>query len=515
MSALRLARLGQVAAALAVLGGAPVGCSLTLDFEDECKVEADCAVVGRGMRCDRGFCTKKDLLQVDGPCDRVFGEDPRTAAEGSVIVIGTLLPKSGALGSYGQPMENGVELAVSEINQSGGVLGRKIGVVACDSGTDAAQGVLGARHLVDVAEVDAIVGAGASGVTIEAFTKVAKPGGVLMVTPSATSPAITNLPDDGLLWRTAPSDAIQGRAIAGHLLESGARRVAVVNRDDAYGNGLALVVQQELCAATTCTSDNFINRVYAQDFADPVREGQQVAIVADLEAFAPDTVVLVAFVEDGVRLLNLAEGKGFRWVLTDGMKDAGLLGPRVSGAAPGTGVASDATLCAIVGTNPGAPDPTFFQPFEVKYSGRYGTPPKNFEARSYDALYAIGLAYAAAHGAGVADADVDGRALALGLTRLASGLPIAFGIEEWNSGVAALSADATTSIDISGASGRLDFNPVVGEAPGAIDLWRFDLDAASDDAKIEELGVVLDDTGRYIQGVVTARPTGDPCRSGR
>lgn len=517
----RRLRAHLLAVLVAVASGAPsAGCSLALDFDDQCTRDADCDAVGRGLRCDRGFCVKRDLVQVDGPCGRLFGEDPRDAEPGSVILLGTILPKSGALGTQGQPMENGVDLAVNQINQIGGVLGRKIGVLACDSGTSSAQAVAAARHLIDVGGVDAIIGAGASGTTIDAFSTVAKQAGVLMISPSATSPAISNLSDDGLLWRTAPSDAIQGRAIAGYLLErglgAGQHHVAIVNRDDAYGNGLALVVQQEFCAAAAaCTDSTFLVDVYGSDADAAGLAAEQQQIVDDLVAFGPDAVVLIAYPQDGLQFLSLASGKGFAFVLTDGTKDLGLLGAHLATPQEGLPTIDDATLCALVGTNPSAPAPEYFDAFARAYQARFDTSPNNFEAKAFDALYAVGLAYAAATGAGVAPGDIDGRALAQGLTRLSAGDQVRFGIEDWNTGVTALSSGDRTTVDVSGASGPLDFNAVVGEAPGAIDLWRLDLDAPQDDGKIEELGVVLDDTGDYIQGVVGARDPNDACRTTR
>lgn len=489
-------------------------CSLALDFDAECKGDEQC---GRGERCVQGFCELPPLVDPDpnGTCTRLIGPDPRTSEPGTVILIGSLLPKSGDLGPLGQGMENGVELAVTEVNQIGGVLGKKIAVLACDDGTDVDKAKRSAKHLVDVARVQAIVGAGASGVTIDVFTAVARPAGVLMMSPASTSPAITSLPDDGLLWRTAPSDAIQGRAIAGLIDEAGYARVAVVNRDDAYGNGLAQVVQLARCGGGGC-GDAYASYIYPSDSNDPAQATRQQAIIGELEVFRPDVVVLIGFVTDGVAFLNLAAGKGLHFVLTDGMKSGALLGARLATppAEGATGVVDTQILCDLVGTNPGSPNPTNFHPFEVKYEARFGGKPNNYEAQAYDAAYAIGLAYAAAGGAG--HPDPDGRALAVGLTRLVGGEAVVrSGPDDWNVGVAALSGGPTSLVDLVGVSGLLDFDPATGEAAGTIDLWRFAPDAATDDQKIENLGVVLDDRGQYIPGVLAPRPAGGICASTR
>ncbi|MCA9516843.1 MAG: ABC transporter substrate-binding protein [Myxococcales bacterium] len=501
-----------VAGALFVAQGVGA-CSLALDFDAECSRDDQC---GRGEECLQGFCELPPLVDPDpnGTCTRIIGPDPREADPGTVILLGSLLPKSGDLGPLGQAMENGVELAVTEVNQIGGVLGRKIAVLACDDGTDIEKAKRSAKHLVDVARVPAIIGAGASSITIDVFSTVARPAGVLMMSPASTSPAITSLPDDGLLWRTAPSDAIQGRAVAGLIAELGYARVAVVNRDDAYGNGLAQVVQLALCGETGC-GDAYASYIYPPDSADPAQATRQAAIIGELEAFTPDVVVLVGFVTDGVAFLNLASGKGFRFILTDGMKSRTLLGDRLATPDPTEpGVVDTQILCDLVGTNPGSPNPTNFRPFEVKYEARFGGKPNNYEAQAYDAAYAIGLAYAAAEGAG--HADPDGRALAVGLTRLVGGASaIRSGPDDWNVGVTALSGGPTSLVDLTGVSGLLDFDTSTGEASGTIDLWRFAPDAADDDQKIENLGVVLDDRGQYIAGVLTARPSGGACGSTR
>ncbi len=374
MAAAQRLRLALAAAGALVAAALP-GCSLSLDFDDECSVDDDCTTVGRGLRCDGGFCVTRDLVESSGPCSRFYGEDPRTAPPGTVILIGTLLPRTGALGGFGDAMDNGVRLAVEEINQSGGILGKKLGVLSCDDGTDVAQAEKAARHLVDVGHAKAIIGAGASSVTIETFNRVAKPNRVLMMSPSATSPAISNLPDEGLLWRTVPSDAVQGRAIAEYIIHSGFKVVAVVNRNDAYGNGLAAAIQTRLCTASSfaCTPDTFLNRGYSAEDKTPQQEADQAAIVTFLEAKRPDAVVLVGYIPDGIAFLNYAREKSFSFILTDGMRDVALLGT----LAGQVGVIDKDILCTLVGTNPASPSGELFNQFALRYEGKFSGPPEH------------------------------------------------------------------------------------------------------------------------------------------
>lgn len=489
-------------------------CTAVLSFDDECSEDADCDAIGRGLRCDDGFCVERPLIEAapcptcpkNSGCDRLYGEDPRLAPPGTVLTIGTLLPRSGALGAFGDGMDNGVRLAVSEINQSGGVLGKKLAVVSCDDGTDAAQAERAARHLADVADARAIIGAGASGVTIEAFNRVAKAARILMVSPSATSPAISNLTDDGLLWRTAPSDAVQGRAIAEYIARKGFNKVAIVNRNDAYGNGLSNAISTQLCASspTFCGTDKILPRLYSGD-TGPLQADDQAKALADVIAFAPDAVVLIAYVADGISFMNLANGKGLRFILTDGTRDVALLGS-TSGQ---PGVSDAAILCTLVGTNPASPSGELFNAFALKYDANFQSPPGTFAANSYDAAYLVALAYGAARGAGVLDPD--GRALAEGLVRLSSGGRIELGVQDFGRALTELSRAGDTTVDVVGVSGPLDFDPTTGEAPSGIEMWRFDTSLT----RISNLGVVYDGQSSYTFDAVLQDPPGGACGGAR
>lgn len=499
---MRTLRAGFLIATLTALPG----CSAVLDFDDECAIDSDCDAIAVGLRCDAGFCIAKDLISPTGPCDRIYGEDPRTAPPGTVLTIGTLLPRSGALGAFGDGMDNGVRLAVSEINQSGGVLGMKLGVVSCDDGTDSAKAEVAARHLIEVGKVSAIVGAGASGVTIESFNRVAKAARVLMISPSATSPAISNLPDDGLLWRTAPSDAVQGRAIAEYVLKRGYKKIGIINRNDAYGNGLAAAIQALLCSSGkfACTSDTIFPFTYS-DQPGGTQVDQQRNAVAAMVNKAPEAVILIAYVQDGIDLLNLANGKGFQWILTDGMRDTDLLG--VDQNQPG--VTDQSILCSLVGTNPASPSGELFDAFAFSYEGQFGAPPATFSANAYDAAYLIALAYAAARGAGVT--EINGRSLAEGLTRLAQGSRIALGVSDFGTALTTLSSGRTGTVDVVGVSGPLDFDSSLGEAPSGIEMWRLDVSRG----QIKNLGVVYDGQASYDFDVVLQDQPGPPCGATR
>ena len=125
------------------------------------------------------------------------------------IKIGIILGFTGPLESITPAMAAGAELAMKEVSDSGKLMGgAKVLPVRADSTCiDAAAATAAAERLITSEKVSAIMGADCSGVTGAILQNVARPNGVAMISPSATSPALSTAEDDGLFFRTAPSDA--------------------------------------------------------------------------------------------------------------------------------------------------------------------------------------------------------------------------------------------------------------------------------------------------------------------
>jgi branched-chain amino acid transport system substrate-binding protein len=475
------------------------GCSLALDFNDECSSNEACA---QGLVCVEGLCVEgeadagaPDTTRVtNADCPTVYGVPADKARDPDVLLLGSLLSSSGQLSGFGPPMEKAIDLAVDEINQGGGIDGKKLAVLHCDDGTDATKGIAAAKHLVDDVHVPAIIGAAASGVTIEVFNQVALPAGVLMISPSATSPALTDLPDRGLLWRTAPSDAIQGAAVAQYLLHGDFQKVAVVGRDDTYGNGLQEAIREGLCAsdAARCAEDRYQSHRYDPDH---FVEGQSTALT-NLQDFAPDVVVLIGYLDDGANFLKLAGGAGVhKIILTDGTKDTQLLDR----------VHDDTLMTNIVGTAPAEPSGENYRAFTFRYRSKWDADPGVFTAQSYDALYLLAYALGALDG----KAPIDGGHIAAQLRRLTGGTTkYDVGGADFNRGVQALRKSADATIDFEGASGSLNFNAAKGEAASNIEGWHFDVDAH----RILTLGLIYCADGSYHTPMDTGgAPAPDVC----
>ncbi|MXQ07178.1 ABC transporter substrate-binding protein [Alphaproteobacteria bacterium GH1-50] len=157
------------------------------------------------------------------------------------VKIGVILGFSGPLESLAGPIGDAADVAVAEINAAGGILeGRSVEVVRGD-GTcaDAAAGTAAAERLVTSDGIVGMVGAMCSGTTGAILQAVSIPNGIVQISPSATSPGLSTVEDNGLFFRLAPSDARQGQLMAEIISGKGISSVALTYTNNDYGKGLA------------------------------------------------------------------------------------------------------------------------------------------------------------------------------------------------------------------------------------------------------------------------------------
>ena len=203
------------------------------------------------------------------------------------LTIGSLLPQTGDLAFLGPPEFAGVDLAVEDINAAGGVLGKDVVDVDADSG-DGTPDIAGAE--VDKllsANVDTIIGAAASGVSVSVIDKITG-AGVVHFSPANTAAGFDTYDDNGLYFRTAPSDILQGEILANLVVEDGFDNVAIMGRQDFYGEGLAERTEEVLKEKGATVSEFTL---YAADAQNYTAEINKVA------ASKPDALVLIAFDE--------------------------------------------------------------------------------------------------------------------------------------------------------------------------------------------------------------------------
>src|SRR4030095_10328213 len=148
---------------------------------------------------------------------------PPPAGDGT-LTLGTLLPQTGDLAFLGPPEFAGVHLAVKEINEAGGVLGKPLKEIDTDSGDDAPDVANPSVDALLNQKADAIVGAAASGVSLNVIDKIAG-AGVVQFSPASTSDKLSTSPDKGFYFRSAPPDVLQGRVLADLIAQDGHQKL--------------------------------------------------------------------------------------------------------------------------------------------------------------------------------------------------------------------------------------------------------------------------------------------------
>jgi branched-chain amino acid transport system substrate-binding protein len=167
------------------------------------------------------------------------------------VKLAVVLGFTGPAESLAESMARGAELAIKEVSASGLLLGGStVSNVRADSTcVDASAAAAAAERVIASDKVDAIIGALCSGATISILQNVAMPKGVMLFSPSATSPALSTLEDNGLFFRASPSDARQGQVISEVLGEKGIKSIAMTYTNNDYGKGLADSIQSNFEAA--------------------------------------------------------------------------------------------------------------------------------------------------------------------------------------------------------------------------------------------------------------------------
>jgi ABC-type branched-subunit amino acid transport system substrate-binding protein len=362
------------------------------------------------------------------------------------LKIGYLADFSGPLAEFGPAIQTGVELAIKHINDAGGVNGMPVEFVVGDDKTDATAAVEEARRLIEVEGVAAIVGPLASGVTIAVTESVAAAAEVVVISPSATSPSITDANDDGFLFRSTTSDAAQGVVLADLAKSEGLTSVGVLYLNDAYGQGL---------------SDAF-EAAFGEGVTKSSFEDGAASYLAELQAAAAggaDTLVAIGYpTQAQVFIREALENELFsNFLFVDGTKSLDLV----------EAIGADA-LEGMKGTAPtGGPATEARQAWDAAYTAEYSEIPNlPFIREAYDAVVAIALA--AEYADSNDGADSRDALATIGGPGGDQFLPGAEGV------AAALAAAADgDDIDFEGAATTLNWNEDGDVTTGYIGIWQY------------------------------------------
>ncbi len=386
------------------------------------------------------------------------GDTPSTASSSAPLKIGTLLPITGDLAQFGQPMQDSVSLLVKTVNECGGVLGQPVELISSDDQTEPAAGAAAMTKMAEVDKVAGVVGAAASSVS-SAAVDIAVRNNVVLISPSSTSPVFTerakNNDFNGFWARTAPPDSFQGEALAELAIKNGYKTVAVLAINNDYGTGLvnAFIPAFEAKGGTV-TNKNKLT-LYPPDASTFDTE------VTEAFKDNPDAVLMVAYPETGSLILKAAYqqgllGKETALITSDGMKD-----PKIASLA---GKNTDGKFIAesMLGTAPSAKGGPSLQTFTELYQQTYNREPKVYDPNSWDAAALLVLAAEAAKSS-------TGEGVKSQLQAVANGPG-----EEVSDVCQALSlVREGKEINYQGASGTVDINEQ-GDVTGSYDIWTID-----------------------------------------
>jgi branched-chain amino acid transport system substrate-binding protein len=266
------------------------------------------------------------------------------------VKIGIIFGFTGPIESLAPDMAAGAELAIDEVNDSGQFMDNtQVTSVRGDSTcVDSAAATAAAERLVTADKVAGIVGADCSGVTTSILQNVAMANGIVMVSPSATLPALSTLEDNGLFFRTAPSDARQGQIIAEILIDRGIKTAAISYINTDYGKGLADSIAESYAkvggSITIATSHETGKADYGAEVATLAQAGGDILIVASYLDQGGNGIIQASLDSGAFDLFFMPDG-----MVGDSLPAA--IGPDLNGSigsAPGTDSSGAETFSVMV-----------------------------------------------------------------------------------------------------------------------------------------------------------------------
>ena len=359
-------------------------------------------------------------------------------AQDTGATIGFIGGFTGPIESLTPPIFAGAELVVKQVNEQGGVLGGDLNLISADGACDATAAAAAADKLINTDNVVGVVGALCTGETIGAFNGSGLSGNVVFISPASSAPALTTLEDNDLVYRTTPSDALQGVKMADLLIAKGVMDIAITYVNNDYGKGFADALSAAYTAGGGTVSANIAHEEGKADYRAELGNlttSQNLVILA--YANASGNTILRQAVESG----NFTT-----YVGGDGMVGDDLL----------TGIDASAVE-GLIATRAGAPEGDATTTYNA-FTNEGFVANATYAPQAYDAAFLLALAIEKN-----GSTSRDGLSAALRDVASAPGEKIMPG--EWSKAVELIKAG--TDIDYEGAGGALDFDEA-GDVDGII-----------------------------------------------
>jgi ABC-type branched-subunit amino acid transport system substrate-binding protein len=369
------------------------------------------------------------------------------------LTIGAVVPLTGDLSPFGPPGRKAAELALSEIERAARAAGVRTTVTVenADSETNPQSAVQAARQLIS-GGATCIAGPWASTETLAVAESVATRQRIPLVSPSSTDAAITTLDDNGFVFRTAPSDILQGRALADVVEEelgNADGTVALAARNDAYGQGFIEVFQEAW--------EEKGGRTTGPVLYDPEQPSYN-SEAAQVARGDPDAYVIIDFFETyakmGAALARTGAFDAAKLFTADGLA-SDVIPPEIPREA----------LVGARGTRPGTPEQgAVVEAFARIYEQAGGPGRQTFDAQNFDATM---LCYLAALAAG----SPDGRDIAEAMTDVSSSPGDKYTFQDLSGAIRALANG--DDIDFDGVTGPLDFDENGDPTAATYEVYRY------------------------------------------
>ena len=294
----------------------------------------------------------------------------RSPERPQTIRIGAILPLTGDAALYGQNAKKGIDLAVDEMNENGGILGKKIVMVYEDTQADPKIGLSAFRKLISIDRVPAIIGSITSSVVL-AISPIANEEEVVVLSPAATSPKISEA--GKFIFRNWPSDDYEGKFFASYVHDNlGIRKVSILAVNNDYGEGLEEVFRNEF--------QRLNGSVSASERFDQKERDFRTQIIKIKES-EPEGLYVIGYPEEFVMILKQIKELGFKVQLlsTSAFQDKDIIEKG--------GLSSEGVIYPYP-VDPPADDP-IVKSFRSEFENKYGEKPGIVCDTAYDALRMI------------------------------------------------------------------------------------------------------------------------------
>ena len=296
----------------------------------------------------------------------IFGCAKKSVEE---IKIGAILPLTGDLATYGENAKEGITLLTEEINAHGGINGKKIVILFEDSKAQPNQAVTAMKKLLDIDKVLAVIGDVASSPTL-AFAPITNKSKVVVVSPAASSPDITNA--GSYIYRVWPSDVFEAGRIGHYVKKAGIKKISLFYVNNDYGKAMVQEFKNQI-------KDTGIMIAIEENFEQNTTDVR--TQLTRIKSLNPENIYLISYPKDSVIILRQYKEMGLKSKLlsTSSFEDPMIL-KEVGNVAEGT-----------LFTSPIPPEETdpVGAAFRKNYEKRFGKKPGLVADYGYDALKVV------------------------------------------------------------------------------------------------------------------------------